>query len=326
MATSLSTKQPWTESEVTLLVRAWRQVDTKGPSLQRRWAAGRFEEKMHTLLSQRSRFLHSPASIHRQQMRILEFGKLVHRFNEARRAEGGRLWFDLTTEERERGKPLAMTRLALVTTLNRESFDTLVEMKVLMERGLESPAALDSQQAQDQAPDTSLRPQCSQSSPPAAIAHSAVLNQGNEASRERPRVRSHKALQQERSPASGRPSGGQVKQGAARKRHPKAKHRECKDLLVSLMEQQNKRFQRAVQNLRADIEGDIQRSAEMLRSVASDRFEGPGSSGDANFVARLLETKQRQVRGRFDRLQEAREREEASNWAHVEQCFGSQRD
>ncbi|RLN70384.1 hypothetical protein BBJ28_00018677 [Nothophytophthora sp. Chile5] len=326
MAANPSTKQPWTESEVTLLVQAWRQVATKWPPLQRRWEAGTFEDKVHTLLSQRSRFLHSPAAILRQQKRILEFGKLVHRFNEARRVEGGRLWFDLTTEERERVKPLAMTRLTLLTTLNRESFATLVKMGVLTEPSLESPAPLGSQQVQDQAPDASLHPQGSQSSPPAAIAHGAVLNQVNDASRGGPRARSHKTLQQERSPASSRPSGDQVEQGAARKRHPKAKHRECKDLLVSLMERQNKIFQRAVQDLRADLEGDIQRNAEMLRSIASDRFEGPGSSGDANFVARLLETKQRQVRDRFERFQEARARDGASNRAHVEQCFASQRD
>ncbi|EGZ21788.1 hypothetical protein PHYSODRAFT_329696 [Phytophthora sojae] len=101
----------------------------------------------------------------------------------------------------------------------------------------------------------------------------------------------------------------------------KLKHRDCNILLENLMQLHNTKMRRAVGKLRADIEGEIQRSSEMLLSILSNQFKDPSRSGDVAFVTKVLGMQKQQVRDRFDRFEMKRAKDEAECRALVGQRF-----
>lgn len=90
------------------------------------------------------------------------------------------------------------------------------------------------------------------------------------------------------------------------------KHRECNVLLENMVKLQNNKMRRAVKKLRADIEGEIQRSSEMLRSISSNQPDEEESE-DAPFVSKVLDMQLQQVQDRFDQFEEKQNSEEAAN-------------
>ncbi|KAI9993213.1 hypothetical protein PInf_015284 [Phytophthora infestans] len=80
-------------------------------------------------------------------------------------------------------------------------------------------------------------------------------------------------------------------------------HKACNDLYEKMERRQNKQFKRAIRCLRTDIEREIREGADVARAVLFERLGSPGDSGDATFVANLLDDQQRQLRDRFARFQ-----------------------
>ncbi|KAF4040885.1 hypothetical protein GN244_ATG06927 [Phytophthora infestans] len=80
-------------------------------------------------------------------------------------------------------------------------------------------------------------------------------------------------------------------------------HKECNDLYEKMERRQNKQFKRAIRCLRTDIEREFREGADVARAVLFERLGSPGDSGDATFVANLLDDQQRQLRDRFAQFQ-----------------------
>ncbi|EGZ21789.1 hypothetical protein PHYSODRAFT_247300 [Phytophthora sojae] len=80
-------------------------------------------------------------------------------------------------------------------------------------------------------------------------------------------------------------------------------HQECNTLYEEVEQLQNKQFKQNITRLRTDIERDIRLSADTIRAVFFERLGEPGQSGDATFVANILEGQQRRIHERLVQFQ-----------------------
>ncbi|RLN70385.1 hypothetical protein BBJ28_00018676 [Nothophytophthora sp. Chile5] len=128
-----------------------------------------------------------------------------------------------------------------------------------------------------------------------------------------------------RSPSSSPQRFASVRDGKEVHNSPeKSKHSDCKAVIDRMVQRQSQRLERAIRELRVDVERDVRRSAEMLSAIFFDRLGKPGLQGDATFVARLLEIQQQQVSGRFARLQDAHDRQEPVDLELLDNRFHQQ--
>ncbi|KAG7376606.1 hypothetical protein PHYPSEUDO_013045 [Phytophthora pseudosyringae] len=80
-------------------------------------------------------------------------------------------------------------------------------------------------------------------------------------------------------------------------------HQECASFYEHMEQLQQKQFKQAIQRLRTEVERDIRLSTDMARAIFFERLGDPEESGDATFVANLLDEQQRQVRLHFAQFQ-----------------------
>jgi hypothetical protein len=346
----------WTEPEVNVLVQAWSEVEAKYPSLRCQRGAGTLHSKLFALFSRRSTFARSSNALEHTKNQIRTFFLFVVKHDQERRKEGGRLWFDLSVQEREQRRKLVPRRArGLTTALSQDAFAALLKMERVQRwlGGVPAPAGELKPEAHDIRPDSSFLSPSQLELKPATRSPSASLvgslspiSESNTASTEQDaekweeeppapaRQRSdsstcslHSDSEDDGSPPATPRKSVSTEDGSSSSATPRyeravkttktedklrlpPKHRECTILIENMMELQSKKVRRAASKLRADIEGEVQRSAEMLRSIISHQFEDPESSGDVAFVTKVLKMQQQQVSDRFDQFEEKRARDE----------------
>ncbi|KAG7376604.1 hypothetical protein PHYPSEUDO_013043 [Phytophthora pseudosyringae] len=341
----MSNVTSWTETEVNTFVQAWSEVETKYPTLRCPRGAPSFDSKLYALFSKRCAFSRSPTAVNRMKYRMRTFVLFVHQFDEERRQDGGRSWFDLSAAERELRRVMLPPKVrGLTSSVNQEAFARLMKMERVQRWLGEGHASVDEKlQQQDQV----LQSGSSFLSPPSPNAGQEFVTPSNsttlgtqqgsgngegQLSVAAPRC-SHNsscssissggddglpAFVSGKDPPSTLPSPtefrGKIQQS---KTDPeirgKIKHRDCSVLLENMMKLQDTKMRRAASKLRADIEREIQRSSEMLHSIISNQFEDPESSGDVAFMTKVLNMQRQQVCERFDEFEEKRNHDEAAN-------------
>ncbi|OWZ08074.1 hypothetical protein PHMEG_00019444 [Phytophthora megakarya] len=330
----------WTEAEIDILVQAWSEVDAKYPLLRCPRGAGTLHSKVFALYSKRCTFPRSSSAVNHTKHSIRNFVLFVHKFNEDRRKDGGREWFDLSDAEKKQFRPLLERRLwGLAFTIKQKTFARLMAMdrahRWLGEVGSTNDRPSEIQVLQ--AGSTTALAQPIQLSP---LSESSSLSTERNAEKGDEQV-SFVTLRSRSNSCSSQSSGddGKALEFGTSKNLPrispsatellgkpkpvqddsqicgKIKHRECGILLESMMQLQEKKMSRAVTKLRASIEDQIHRSSEMLNSIISNQFDDPGSSGDVAFMAKVLNMQKQQVCDRFDQFEENRAHEEAANRA-----------
>ncbi|ETL48431.1 hypothetical protein L916_01957 [Phytophthora nicotianae] len=120
----------WTEEETAMLVEAWNTVESSSKDYHptRNKFAGGLDERITELFSRRSNKKRSTSGVHVQRCKLYDAIRFIHRFDEMQQTCGGRLWFDLSTEERVKIATTDRTSKT-VFALTRESYKTLVKLK-----------------------------------------------------------------------------------------------------------------------------------------------------------------------------------------------------
>ncbi|KAG6610948.1 uncharacterized protein IUM83_08125 [Phytophthora cinnamomi] len=360
----MSNVTSWNETEIDILVQVWSEVEAKYPALRCSRGAGTLHAKLYAQFSKRCKFTRSSCAVNRAKNRLRIFALFVTKFNEDRRKEGERLWFELSVEEREQRRALLPANIrGLTTSVSQKTFATLLTME-RAQRWLESAPA-DVKQVDDPMDDRSTLSFLSSLPPSPHLAlptevpkdqddgehdlssmfestHpsteqcakeaedqlsiggsesslcSPLSSFGDDKSSKESNFKRFKPRVQ----VSPRTHTPEEKETAGQEPQRKLKHRECNALLENMIKLQNKIMRRAESKLRADIEDEVQRSSEMLRSISSNQSdEDVEGNGDAAFVAKVLDMQLQQVQNRFDEFEEWQVREEAANRALLAQRF-----
>ncbi|KAE9132489.1 hypothetical protein PF010_g3152 [Phytophthora fragariae] len=120
----------WTEPEIDILVQTWSEVEAKYPLLRCPRGMGTLQAKIYALFSKRSSFSRSTIAVQNAQQHIRNFVLFVDQYDKDRRRDGGRLWYELTVNERERRRGLVPRRVrGLATALGRDAFAKLLKME-----------------------------------------------------------------------------------------------------------------------------------------------------------------------------------------------------
>ncbi|KAJ8569242.1 hypothetical protein ON010_g6018 [Phytophthora cinnamomi] len=359
----------WTEHEIDTLVQAWSEVEAKYPLLRCPRGAGTLHAKVYALFSKRCSFTRSPNAVENAKQHIRNFFLFVVQYDRDRQKDGGRLWYDLSVDERERRRGLVPRRArGLTTALGRKAFAKLLKMeRVQRWLGAGSDKEISEQERRGEAVQAnasflSPRLESPQPSPitasllstavsPPSGANTPCIEQDTENIEgrfhipERHRSDSSTCSLQSKSseecspmstastasqsvplktltrPAPAKNRGKPKKTTADLEVQSNLKHRDCNILLENMMELHNTKVRRAAGKLRADVEGEIQRSSEMLLSIISNQLKDPKSSGDVAFVTKVLTMQKRQVHDRFNRFEKKRAQDEAECRALVGQRF-----
>ncbi|KAG7376605.1 hypothetical protein PHYPSEUDO_013044 [Phytophthora pseudosyringae] len=344
----------WTESEITTLVQAWSEVEAKYPLLRCQRGTGTLHAKMYALFSRRSSFPRSSTAVEHAKQHIRGFVLFVINHDKERQQDGGRLWFDLSVGERNQRRRLVPRRSrGLTMAVSKETFVKLLKMeRVQRWLGGNSTSVSKEEQgdAQDAPSNTSfLLPsnQSEQHEGGSSVHDLCPLTPKREQDGEELEEKFHIPVQDrsdtstcslgsdsddDGSPmpsSSNPPPSDMLRLTRGEKKKPttglelpfQLKHRDCNILLESMMELQNKKMRRAVSKLRADVEGEVERSSEMLLSIITNHFKDPGSSGDVAFVTKVLNMQKQQLQDRFDQFDAKRVRDEATNRALLGQRY-----
>lgn len=334
----------WTEAEVDILIQTWSEVEAKYPMLRCPRGAGTLHAKLYALFSKRSKFTRSSTAVNRMKFHLRSFALFVKTFNEERRKDGGRLWFELSAEERKQHRPILppnIRRLAL--SVSEKAFATLLTME-RAQRWLGS-VPTDVEQldgVNDARSDNSLLsslPPSPHPEPPISEPKDEEEDEEGFSSRfesTSPSTEQHAQDDEEKtfidscssSPMSifdedawtkyttCKTLSSEEKEEEEEKPQRQSKHRECNALLEKMIKLQNNKMRRAVNKLRAGIEGEILRNAGMLRSISSNHSDGDAeANGDAAFVSKVLDMQLQQVRDRFDQFDQKQKSEEAAKRA-----------
>ncbi|KAE9040299.1 hypothetical protein PR003_g5372 [Phytophthora rubi] len=120
----------WTEPEIDILVQTWSEVEAKYPLLRCPRGMGTLQAKIYALFSKRSSFSRSTIAVQNAQQHIRNFVLFVDQYDKDRQRDGGRLWYELTVNERERRRGLVPRRVrGLATALGRDAFAKLLKME-----------------------------------------------------------------------------------------------------------------------------------------------------------------------------------------------------
>ncbi|ETM01530.1 hypothetical protein L917_01907 [Phytophthora nicotianae] len=314
----------WTETEISVLIQTWAEVEAKYPILQRGSVGSvTIHSKMYALYSKRCPFARSSSAVNRAKNLLRIFVLFVHQFNEERRQKGERLWFDINVTERRDAAPMKLRGLAV--TVNQEAYARLMTME-RARRWLAATAEVKQERprlTQLEAAGVSNGDELSLSSE----ASTPCTEQGADKSESRASIAapqrssssscSPSSLFGDDSELSCSSSSNTTKSHKKPELPAKLKHRDCNILLESMMKLQAEKMRHAVTKLRTDIIGALQHSSEMLLSIISNQFEEPESSGDIAFVTKVLNMQKQQVRDRFDQFEEKQTRQEAENRALI---------
>ncbi|KAG1696413.1 hypothetical protein DVH05_018545 [Phytophthora capsici] len=330
----------WTEKEINVLVQAWSEVEDKYPLLRCERGSGSLHTEMYALFSQRSSFPRSSLAVNHAKNHIRGFVLFVVKHDKERLKDGGRLWFDLSLEERRKRSNLVPRRSrGLTTALSKEAFGKLLEME-RVQRWLEGDAVVDEKevvQAESNAKLSMKRKAKADS--PVFPNKKQVVEELEEKSRFPVHERSDTSTcslysdndqdsavstperEQNPSVSSASSTPEREEKSSALNLQANLKHRDCYLLLENMMELQVKKMHRAVSKLRAKIDSQVKRSSEMLLSIIRNQVEDPESSSDVAFVKKVFQMQQQQIRDRFDQFNEKRSREEAANRAILGQRY-----
>ncbi|KAL3661540.1 hypothetical protein V7S43_013300 [Phytophthora oleae] len=323
----------WTEKEINILVQAWSEVEGKNPLLRCERGMASLHTKMYALFSQRSRFPRSSLAVNHAKNHIRGFVLFVVKHDKERLKDGERLWFDLSLEERNQRRNLVPRRSRnMATALSKEAFAKLLKME-RVQRWLEGDtiveAGKEQKEAQPSQP-TKLSKKRKADSVSNVRDFSPNKKQFVEELEGKPHVpvleRSDTSTcslysENDEDSAFSSPEREEKPQASGLELQSNLKHRDCYLLLENMMKLQVKKMHRAVDKLRANIEGEVQRSSEMLLSIISNQFDDPESSSDVTFVKKVFNMQQQQLRDRFDQFEEKRTREEADNRAILGQRY-----
>lgn len=120
----------WNETELDVLVQAWSEVEAKYPLMRGSRNAHTLHAKLYALFSKRSKFTRTPTALERVKYRLRNFALFVKKFDEGRRKDGGRLWFDLSVDEREQRRKMLPSKIrGLTSSVSRKAFATLLTME-----------------------------------------------------------------------------------------------------------------------------------------------------------------------------------------------------
>ncbi|KAE9350427.1 hypothetical protein PR003_g5373 [Phytophthora rubi] len=120
----------WTQSEVSLMVEIWRQLETGVAAyrINSQELVGGIDERIAALLARQITTTRSPGSIGNQRAILYKAVRFISRFDEFQQESENRSWFDLTKEEQGRVEIPTRERKACMN-LTRESFNKLVKLK-----------------------------------------------------------------------------------------------------------------------------------------------------------------------------------------------------
>ncbi|GMF29600.1 unnamed protein product [Phytophthora fragariaefolia] len=351
-----------TNEEIDVLVQAWSEVEAKYPLMRCPPGSGSLQAKVYALFAKRASFSRSSIACEHTKQQIRNFVLFIVRYDQDRRKDGGRFWYEPSANERERHRGLVPRRArGLTTALSRHAFAKLLKME-RVKRWLSGVTTADpSAEYYARSNSSFLSPQSrlSKSRPTTQLEERSssafdaslptfsplsganTLSAQNDAKRveeqlqipERQRSDCTRNLQSEAVskdlpmpkskglPGKPPPTQGTKKTKTDLEVRSKLKHRDCNILLETLTELQNTKVRRAVCKLRAEVDGEIQRSSNMLQSIVRDHFKDPKSCGDVVFVTKVLDMQKQQVRERFDRFEKRRAQDEAECRALLGQRF-----
>ncbi|KAL4155419.1 hypothetical protein PRNP1_007529 [Phytophthora ramorum] len=277
----------WSPCEVKSLVQSWSHVMKKSTTLVSTFMAQAYGESA-TLYTPWS---HSTFSAWRKMKRIAASYLFIRAFNERHAPV---TWFQLSDSEQS----LRVDWFALPAEFEDISHDIFDEMQRVDSSGCTLPAPAPENgtifsvpaDTEDGKPkkriDQTLFSDCSSS------------DESEESTEEvstevtpRPKLRTEAP--------HGRVSG-RVQTGTKRSYEDL---QDCSTLYGPMEHLQKKQFKKTVSCLRADIERDLRLSTDLVRAIFFERLGEPGQSGDATFVANLLDQQQRQIRDRFAQFQ-----------------------
>ncbi|OWZ08072.1 hypothetical protein PHMEG_00019442 [Phytophthora megakarya] len=304
---------------------------------------------MFALFSRRSSFPRSSVAVQNTKQHIRTFVLFVVKFDNERKRDGERFWFDLSVEERNLHRNLLPRRArGLTSAISKATFATLLKME-RVQRWLigESPVVNEDKNAvQGIQQKTSFlvpfhRSSRKRADEKVSRTQKAVTFKTQGLSALPAFTPSHKPEEfedkshvpvQDRSDTStcnlhsnsdDDSSLSPCKSDSATQVHEdivkpkigspvKLKHQDCNILLEKMMELHNNKMRRAVSVLRADIEKYIQRNSEMLYSIISNQYETP-ENNDVVFVRKVLNMLKQQIHDQFDQFEEKRAQDEAAN-------------
>lgn len=277
----------WTETEISLLVEAWSEMEAKYPWMVHPRQANALQSKVYAHFSKRCAYSRSALAVKQMKNRLRNIVMFVHKFNQDRRKRGERTWYDLSKEER---RALAPTKLWVsALALNRETYERLMSMDRAQrwvgdgksDNSFISPDFACPSLSGSSTPSTE---QGGEDKVPVAVAQHADI---------RPRSTFDHGF--------GFPT--------------KLKHRDCNILLDNMLKLQVKKMHQSMAKLREDIEGEIQTSCEMLLSIITNQFDDAQSRGDVAFMTKVLDMQKQQITDEFERFEDKRSRDEAASRA-----------
>ncbi|KAK1932353.1 hypothetical protein P3T76_012347 [Phytophthora citrophthora] len=344
----------WTEKEISILVQAWSEVEEKYPLLICERGMGSLHSKMYALFSQRSTFPRSSLAVNHAKNHIRGFVLFVAKYDKERLKDGGRLWFDLSLEERkERHKLVPRRSRGLMTAMSKETFGKLLKME-RVQRWLDGDAVVGGQeqtQAEHVEPESKTKLPMKRKtdsvsytcgiSPPVFPNKKQLVEELEEkhcfpvqersdtstcslySDNDEDSAFSTPGREENPSPSSmdsNKDAGSAFTTPEREEKLPvefqsNVKHRDCYLLLENMMKLQVKKMHRSVSQLRAKIDSTVKQCSEMLISIIRNQFDDPESNSDVAFVKKVFNMQQQQIRDRFDQFKEKRTREEADNRA-----------
>ncbi|KAL3661539.1 hypothetical protein V7S43_013299 [Phytophthora oleae] len=316
----------WTETEVNILVQAWSDMEAKNPWMIHSREASALHSKVYALFSKRCTFPRSTLAVKQMKNHLRNVVLFVHKFDEDRRKRGERIWYDLSLEERRALAPAKLWCLALA--LNRKAYARLLTMERAQRWVGEGNAGKNDNQ-RDGGKGSFISPVSESSRPDSFDNEFTSLSASSTPSTEQGGDKGEGQLpaampqRAQFSPTSSVGDGlfaakSHGESDESKDFPTKLKHRDCNILLENMIKLQAKKMHKSMAKLRTDVEGDIQRSSEMLLSIINNQFEDTQSSGDVAFMTKVLGMQKQQITGQFERFEEKRTREEAATRALIE--------
>lgn len=317
----------WTETEISLLIQAWAEMDAMYPSTRCKRGTGTYLRKLHALFLRRTAVPRTTGGLKHMQYALRDFVLFVHQFDLDRKQDGGHLWFDMDETQRERYRAaVPFKSRGLTSVLGRETFSRLMQMERAQKWiGAEPDNGETTAPPSPPEASSSGEPDQSSASPRLAFSPHLEVEASDAVALDAPEPQEQpstpKGTQGPKAQPKAAATSVKPKQPKKRKKRRKQyKHRDCNILLESMMELQNKQMRQAFSKLRADVEAEVRRSSGMLKSIISNQLDDP-SGGDVAFVTSMLNKQSTKVKARFDQFEEHRTSAEAANRALVGQRF-----
>ncbi|KAE9026159.1 hypothetical protein PF005_g3559 [Phytophthora fragariae] len=330
----MSNVTSWTEAEIDILIQTWSEVEAKYPMLRCPRGSGTLHAKLYALFSKRCKFTRSSSAVNRMKFHLRSFALFVKKFNEERLKDGGRMWFELSADEREQHRPTLPPNIrGLTSSVSGKTFATLLMMERAQRWLGSTPTDVEQlDDAKDARSDNSSLlslPPSPHPEPPISVAKEEDDEEGFSSPFESTSPSTEQHAKDEENTFFDSSSSSPMSifdedswskyticktlSSEEKEEEPQrqSKHRECNALLEKMIKLQNNKMRRAVNKLRAGIEGEILRNAGMLRSISSNQSGGDAEAiGDAAFVSKVLDMQLQQVQDRFDQFEEKQTSEE----------------